>query len=124
MHHQGHETTEVGGDHSRSTGVKLWLAVPHFQNSVNEVRHAESEPEEVDGVNMVNNRFKKRFNLGPKKPQGNANFSRPTPKPATTPKNICFYHEKYGEYAKKCNEACKFFDANRFSGNGQAGHKQ
>ena len=27
MHHQGHETTEVGGDHFRSTGVKLWLAV-------------------------------------------------------------------------------------------------
>ena len=99
---------------------------PRFQSSsVNEVRHAESEPDEVDGINAVNNRFKKRFNLGPKKPQGNANFSRPTPKPATTPKtNICFYHEKYGEYAKKCNEACKFFDANRFSGNGQAGHKQ
>ena len=27
MHHQGHETTEVGGDHFRSTGVKLWPAV-------------------------------------------------------------------------------------------------
>ena len=27
MHHQGHETTEVSGDHFRSTGVKLWPAV-------------------------------------------------------------------------------------------------
>ena len=27
MHHQGHETTEVGGDHFRSTGVKLWATV-------------------------------------------------------------------------------------------------
>ena len=27
MHHQGHETTEVGGDHFRSTSVKLWAAV-------------------------------------------------------------------------------------------------
>ena len=32
MHHQGHETTEVGDDHFRSTGVKLWATVfgpPH-----------------------------------------------------------------------------------------------
>ena len=28
MHHQGHETTEVGDDHFRSTGVKLWATVP------------------------------------------------------------------------------------------------
>ena len=27
MHHQGHETTEVGDDHFRSTGVKLWATV-------------------------------------------------------------------------------------------------
>ena len=27
MHHQGHETTEVGGDHFRSTGVKPWATV-------------------------------------------------------------------------------------------------
>ena len=27
MHHQGQVTTEVGGDHFRSTGVKLWAAV-------------------------------------------------------------------------------------------------
>ena len=27
MHHQGHETTEVGDDHFRSTGVKLWVTV-------------------------------------------------------------------------------------------------
>ena len=32
MHHQGHETTEVGDDHFRSTGVKLWATVfPTFQ---------------------------------------------------------------------------------------------
>ena len=28
MHHQGQVTTEVGGDHFRSTGVKLWATVP------------------------------------------------------------------------------------------------
>ena len=28
MHHQGHETTDVGDDHFRSTGVKLWATVP------------------------------------------------------------------------------------------------
>ena len=30
MHHQGHKTTEVGGDHFRSTGVKLRVTVPFF----------------------------------------------------------------------------------------------
>ena len=32
MHHQGHETTEVGDDHFRSTGVKLWAAVARGQD--------------------------------------------------------------------------------------------
>ena len=27
MHHQGQGTTEVDGDHFRSTGVKLWATV-------------------------------------------------------------------------------------------------
>ena len=31
MHHQGQVTTEVGGDHFRSTGVKFWATVTHTQ---------------------------------------------------------------------------------------------
>ena len=38
MHHQGQVTTEVGGDHFRSTGVKLWATVPTYSQ-------IEEEPE-------------------------------------------------------------------------------
>ena len=34
MHHQGHETTEVGDDHFRSTGVKLWATVMRVRKCV------------------------------------------------------------------------------------------
>ena len=37
--------------------------------------------------------------------------------------NLCFYHEKFGDKARKCEEACPKFDATRFPGNGIAGRR-
>ena len=45
MHHQGHETTEVGYDHFRSTGVKLWATV-HEERSVREGENKKAGGEE------------------------------------------------------------------------------
>ena len=38
-------------------------------------------------------------------------------------RNICFYHKKYNERAKKCEVTCKFYDEKRFAGNASAGRK-
>ena len=70
MHHQGHETTEAGDDHFRSTGVKLWATVwssPFFHLSTFCI-HGNSEfPAEEKYVNLfLQNNEKKNFSLEPR----------------------------------------------------------
>ena len=43
MHHQGHETTEVGDDHFRSTGVKLWATVRKKSKKIKFKEKSENE---------------------------------------------------------------------------------
>ena len=50
-----------------------------------------------------------------------ANHTKPPP--ALINGDTCYYHDKYEDKAVKCEVGCKFFDANRFPGNGRAGGK-
>ena len=45
---------------------------------------------------------------------------QPKPKPTNNP-SWCFYHNEYGNSAKKCEVGCSRYDEKRFAGNGKAG---
>ena len=92
--------------------------------------------EDFDDINAVGRRFN-----GSKPGNGFKNFQRgrnsqPTSKPqssgsqqATQSKppwknndpSLCFYHNEFGDRAKKCDVGCSRFDEKRFAGNGKAG---
>ena len=53
----------------------------------------------------------------------NNNYSRSSSRPAPTRKDatLCFFHEKFGEKARQCEEPCTFSSRQK-SGNGRAGN--
>ena len=89
-----------------------------------------------DEINAVNRRFpNQRSNNnfrggnrgrpqrgGSYRPMGNKQAPTPKPKPNNDP-TLCFYHNEYGNYAKKCEVGCSRFDEKRFPGNAKAGQK-
>ena len=89
-----------------------------------------------DEINAVNRRFpNQRSNNnfrggnrgkpqrgGSYRPMGNKQAPAPKPKPNNDP-TLCFYHNEYGNNAKKCEVGCSRFDEKRFPGNAKAGQK-
>ena len=87
-----------------------------------------------DDINAINRRFQRQRFGGnqrggrnrPSKPQAANNY--PTPTPQAKPKTaddpaLCYYHNFYGDKAKKCDVGCKRFDEKRFAGNAKAGQR-
>ena len=108
--------------------------------SVNAVQEASSDftspfTDDSEDVNAINRRFQNQkfrgnnnFQRGGRgRPQrGGSNHSsqtgaqqKPTPKPVDPA--LCFYHNEFGDKAKKCEVGCKRFDEKRFAGNDRAG---
>ena len=91
--------------------------------------------DECDDINAVNRRFPNRrggfSNRGgrsrPQKPQAPYKPQTPAPQskpqPQTNDPSLCYYHNFYGDRAKKCDVGCSRFDEKRFAGNGKAGQK-
>ena len=122
---------------------------PRFQNtSINHIQDTELENDspDDDGINAVNLRRKPNFaSTKPIPSQGlNCQTTRgwhaqtaykPTrgwhaqtankPRPSYIPTNpgLCFYHDRHGERAKRCEVWCEKFVAGRFPGNERAGHR-
>ena len=104
-------------------------------NAVHEETNNFTSPfsDDADGVNAVNRRFQSQRNGNSSNPQrggGRGRFQRggnppttPQPKPAAKPNDpsLCYYHNEYGNKAKKCDVGCSRFDEKRFPGNGKAG---
>ena len=96
--------------------------------------------DETDDINAVGRRFPNR-NFGNQRnrnapPKSNPNRPAPTPGPSSRPgpapvpkskqpltndPSLCYYHNWYGDRAKKCDVGCSRFDEKRFPGNGKAG---
>ena len=87
-----------------------------------------------DDINAINRRFQRQRFQGnqrggrnrPPRPQAANNYSTPTPqaKPKTADDPaLCYYHNFYGDRAKKCDVGCKRFDEKRFAGNAKAGQR-
>ena len=109
------------------------------QTSVNEITNPEfSMPfSDDDAVNAVrrfpNSRAfgqNQNRNFPPKGGNASGNFppkggnaSGNPANSANQTKNLCFFHKKFGERAKKCEVTCKFYDEKRFAGNASAGRK-
>ena len=106
------------------------------QTSINEIASAEfSTPfSDEDGINAVR-RFPQSRQSGPGQQQrGNprtqqgwhaqtAENSNSRPSGNIKKSGLCFYHDKHGDKAKKCDVGCKRFDEKRFTGNAKAGGK-
>ena len=84
---------------------------------------------DADDINAVSGRFRQRHSKNP-------SSSRPNPRSksrsrnstnhdsaASSENNLCFYHDRFGDKARNCQEACPKFDENRFPGNAKAGRK-
>ena len=115
------------------------------QTTVNAVQETSSDftspfSDESEDVNAINRRFPNQRHRGSSNSQrggrgrpqrGNFNNFNKTPanqattQQRTTPKpndpSLCFYHNEYGNNAKKCEVGCSRFDEKRFPGNGKAG---
>ena len=115
------------------------------QTTVNAVQETSSDftspfSDESEDVNAINRRFPNQRHRGSNNSQRGGrgrpqrgNFSNFNKTPAnqattqqrTTPKpndpSLCFYHNEYGNSAKKCEVGCARFDEKRFPGNGKAG---
>ena len=91
--------------------------------------------DESDDINAINNRFRPQrnqnsrdssFRSGGQQPKSRNNNNAGQGNTAKSPSSnndLCYYHNKFGDKARKCEEACPRFDATRFPGNGKAGHK-
>ena len=87
--------------------------------------HAD-DSDEINAIGRRYNNFKQgNFQRGKqpfKKPQStftpNPRFKAPQ-KPSDP--NLCFYHNEFGDKAKKCEVGCAKFDEKRFAGNAKAG---
>ena len=118
---------------------KLRQKQPTNVNAVQEASSDFTSPftDDSEDVNAINRRFQNQ------KFRGNNNFQRGgrgrpqrggsnhTPaiqtgaqqKPFSKPVDpaLCFYHNEFGDKAKKCEVGCKRFDEKRFAGNDRAG---
>ena len=87
--------------------------------------------DDSEEVNAINRRFQNQRNgnynqrggrgrpqRGGSRPTGSN--TAPTPKPNPS---LCFYHNKFGNNATKCEVGCTRFDEKRFPGNGKAGQR-
>ena len=94
---------------------------------------AATQHEDTDDINAINRRFQRNGAQGnqrggrshPQKPQPTTNRSGPPrakPIPANDP-SLCYYHNLYGDKAKKCDVGCSKFDEKRFAGNAKAGQR-
>ena len=101
-------------------------------NVIHDIPQEETPTDEQDDINAINNRFRQhnRSNKNPasRPPQRSTsqNFRRSFPKGKSNPsdiENLCYFHDKFGDKARNCQEACPKFDATRFPGNGNAGRK-
>ena len=92
-----------------------------------------AQPDNTDDINAINRRFQRNGGQSnqrggrnrPQKPQPTTSQSGP-PRPKLTPANdpsLCYYHNWYGDKAKKCDVGCSKFDEKRFAGNGKAGQR-
>ena len=119
--------------------VNKSVSINSVQNTPNDFTTPYAD--EADDVNAINRRFPNQRNSGnqrnrnpPTKGGSTPNFQRPTPgaqRPISTPKSkpqpltndpsLCYYHNWYGDRAKKCDVGCSRFDEKRFPGNGKAG---
>ena len=118
---------------------KLRQKQPTNVNAVQEASSDFTSPftDDSEDVNAINRRFQNQ------KSRGNNNFQRggrgrpqrggsnhayatqtgAQQKPFSKPVDpaLCFYHNEYGDKAKKCEVGCKRFDEKRFAGNDRAG---
>ena len=98
--------------------------------AINAVQEPAPHSDESEEVNAVGRRFPNqrggnhrggRFSApksGPSRPFA-APQQKPTPK--SSDPSLCYYHNYYGDRAKKCEVGCSRFDEKRFPGNGKAG---
>ena len=109
---------------------KLRQKTPAINAVTNQYRESAPSPvDDSDEINAVGRRFNTskpgNFQRG-KQPFRKPQFSSaptPQPKPAQKPidPKLCFYHNEFGDRAKKCEVGCARFDEKRFAGNGKAG---
>ena len=100
------------------------------QTSVNEVANPEfsapfSDDDAVNAVRRFPNSRAPGHNQNRNFPRkgGNATGNQSKPPNTTNQGELCFFHKKFGERAKKCEVTCKFYDEKRFAGNATAGRK-
>ena len=108
-------------------------SVNAVQEQSSDLTHAFSDSDDINAINrrFQNQRFRGSSGLtrgGRGRPQRGvpktpANQPAPQQKQNLKPNNpsLCFYHNEYGNYAKKCEVGCSRFDEKRFAGNGKAG---
>ena len=98
-------------------------------NEISEQLHETQLEADSDDVNAIAGRFRQNPKHSSFKPKSRSKSRNRHPYPPTNdanqPKddNLCFYHDKYGDKARNCQEACPRFDANRFPGNAKAGRR-
>ena len=110
-------------------------------SSVNAIQEQDFStcPDDSDDINAINRRFPNQRNNNSRRgnrggshrggstfrptsgQQSSAPQAKPKPKPADP--NLCFYHNEFGDKAKKCEVGCSRFDEKRFTGNGKAGQR-
>ena len=118
---------------------KLRQKQPTNVNAVQEASSDFTSPftDDSEDVNAINRRFQNQkfrgnnnFQRGGRgRPQrGGSNHAYATQtgaqqKPFSKPVDpaLCFYHNEFGDKAKKCEVGCKRFDEKRFAGNDRAG---
>ena len=98
------------------------------QTSVNEITKPEfsmpfSDDDTVNAVRRFPNSRAFGQNQNRNFPPKGGNASGIPANSANQNKNLCFFHKKFGERAKKCEVTCKFYDEKRFAGNASAGRK-
>ena len=96
-----------------------------------QLQHRDSDSDSED-VNAINGRFR-QHRVPQHQPSGaKTTRQQSTPQNANKPSssknnstdnNLCFYHDKYGDKARNCQETCPLFDSKRFPGNAKAGRK-
>ena len=96
-----------------------------------QLQHRDSDSDSED-VNAINGRFR-QHRVPQHQPSGaKTTRQQSTPQNANKPSssknnstdnNLCFYHDKYGDKARNCQETCSLFDSKRFPGNAKAGRK-
>ena len=111
------------------------------QQSINAIQEPASDltspfSDDTDEVNAINRRFKNQRFGSYNNSQRGSRGSTPKAGSIKTPANqttqqkpnatfndpaLCFYHNEYGNKAKKCEVGCSRFDEKRFAGNGKAG---